>query len=81
MTGLHDLSRRPPPFTDLADTLKTLVAAFGPDRLTWGSDWTRDTERVSYRDTVAYVIEANTLSVEERDLVLGGTLRTVFGWP
>lgn len=81
VTGLHELSRRPPPFADLADALRRVVGAFGADRLMWGSDWTRDTDRVSYRDTVAYVVEGSALSEAERKLLLGGTLRKVFGWP
>jgi predicted TIM-barrel fold metal-dependent hydrolase len=81
VTGLHDLSRRPPPFADLQETLRTLAGAFGADRLMWGSDWTRDTGRFSYGETVSYVLGADALTQAERELVLGGTLRTVFGWP
>jgi predicted TIM-barrel fold metal-dependent hydrolase len=80
VTGFHDLSREPFPFPDLMEPLRRLVAAFGADRLMWGSDWTRSASRLSYRQSVSYLIETEVLSDSDRSQLLGGTLREVFAW-
>jgi predicted TIM-barrel fold metal-dependent hydrolase len=80
VTGFHDLSRKPFPFPDLVEPLRRLVAAFGAERLMWGSDWTRAASRLSYRQSVSYLIESDVLSDSDRRRLVGGTLREVFGW-
>jgi predicted TIM-barrel fold metal-dependent hydrolase len=80
VTGFHDLSLEPFPFPDLVEPLRRLVAAFGAGRLMWGSDWTRSPSKLSYRQTVSYLIESPVLSDTDRGRLLGGTLREVFGW-
>jgi len=58
---------------------ETVLAAFGPDRLMFGSDWPVCTLSASYADVVA-AAEALTagLSPIERAAVLGGTARRVY---
>jgi hypothetical protein len=34
-----------------------------------------------YRNAVAYLAETEELSTDERALVLGGSVRRIFGWP
>jgi predicted TIM-barrel fold metal-dependent hydrolase len=80
VTGFHALSAGPAPFADLTEPLHRVVAAFGADRLMWGSDWTRSDSALGYRDTVSYVLADSRLSTTDRALLLGGTLRRVFGW-
>jgi L-fuconolactonase len=80
VSGIHALSAQPPPFPDLAEPLTRVVAAFGADRVMWGSDWTRSASPLGYRDTVSYVLAAEALSDSDRGRLLGGTLRDVFRW-
>jgi len=58
----------------------TVLEAFGPDRLMWGSDWPVVTARMTYggwRGTVDRLVAK--LSESERRAVLGGTASRVYG--
>jgi predicted TIM-barrel fold metal-dependent hydrolase len=81
VSGFHDLSREPFPFDDLAEPLRRLVAAFGANKLMWGTDWTRSPSTLSYGQSVSYLMESAVLSDSERSWLLGHTLREVFAWP
>lgn len=53
-----------------------LAAAFGPDRLVWGSDWPVSTRYMTYRQALEIVRRhAPGLSAAAREAVLGGTMR------
>ncbi|WP_027345028.1 amidohydrolase family protein [Hamadaea tsunoensis] len=72
-------SREPYPFADVHDPLRRVVDAFGPDRVFWGSDWTR--LPCSYEDNLRFFGTALAhLSGEEMDLVLGGALLRWVDW-
>ncbi|WP_158850986.1 amidohydrolase family protein [Saccharothrix deserti] len=78
-TALPCHSARRYPFTDLHDPLRQVIEAFGPDRVFWGSDWTR--LPCAYTDNLRLFTEAVPyLGGAERDLVLGGALLTWLGW-
>jgi L-fuconolactonase len=80
VSGFHDLSHKPYPFDDLSEPLGRIVGAFGTERLMWGSDWTRSASQLSYRQSMAYLVENAGLAEADRRRLLGGTLREVFGW-
>jgi L-fuconolactonase len=93
-TGAIALSRQPYPHLDTWPHLLRIVEAFGPDRLCWGSDYTRlrmapgTTERGPreqwgglYGDCVAHVRDTTELSSEDKAAIFSGTIRRVLRWP
>jgi L-fuconolactonase len=58
------------------------LAAFGADRCLFGSDWPVATTAVTYRAWHDLVVDACTgLPAADRERVLGGTARSVYGLP
>jgi predicted TIM-barrel fold metal-dependent hydrolase len=80
VTGAATLSHRPFPFEDLWDPLARVFDAFGIDRCLWGTDWTRATALVSYREATAAFTETDRLSATDKAALLGGNLARIFGW-
>src|SRR5579859_1419669 len=80
LTAVPTMSSQPHPHTDLWPYLHRILRAFGPDRIMWGSDWTRPESPGTYREGVTYISETDELGPAEKALVLGGTLRHVFRW-
>jgi predicted TIM-barrel fold metal-dependent hydrolase len=80
LSGGPSLSDASYPFTDLWPLLDRYLEAYGPDRLMWGSDWTR-VHNASYREGVDYLRESDRLTPDVADALLGGTLRRTFAWP
>jgi predicted TIM-barrel fold metal-dependent hydrolase len=79
-SGLPCHSGQAFPFTDVHQPLRQVLAAFGPQRVFWGSDWTR--LPCSYRENLAlFREELPFLSGGERAAVLGGALLDWLGWP
>jgi predicted TIM-barrel fold metal-dependent hydrolase len=66
------------PFIRLHPYLREVVAAFGADRVFWGTDFTR--LRCSYRQAVTLFTEEIDLSNEDRKLIMGKGLREWLGW-
>ena len=65
---------------DLRSYVEHAVAAFGPDRLLFGSDWPVCTLAAPYGRVVAATDElVDGLSATERAAVMGGTAATVYG--
>jgi predicted TIM-barrel fold metal-dependent hydrolase len=80
VTGLCTLSHAPFPFRDLWEPLGRVFEAFGIDRCMWGTDWTRAVDFVSYAESVDAFRDHLPLSAEEREALMGGTARRIFGW-
>jgi L-fuconolactonase len=57
-----------------------LIDAFGLDRCMWGTDWSRATELLTYKEAVAAFRVTNRLSDNERAKLMGGTLERVYTW-
>jgi len=73
-------SRVEPPHRDLAPYLRSLLDAFGAERVLWGSDWPGCLAAGGYRDAVAAGEAAlDGASVSEREGVLHGTFERIFG--
>jgi predicted TIM-barrel fold metal-dependent hydrolase len=78
VSGFHYLTDRPwgYPFDDAGPLLSSLAAAFGAERLVWGSDFPVCTKHVSLRQTIEVVHEQlGFLSDREINLVMGGTMQ------
>jgi L-fuconolactonase len=93
-SGGHMLSHEPYPHRDAWKHLLTMVEAFGPDRLMWGSDVTRTrmtpgtTDRglredwaTTYADSVGFVHNTDELAAGDKEKILGGTIRRLLRWP
>jgi L-fuconolactonase len=93
-SGAPVLSRTPYPHPDIWPYLHQVVNAFGPDRLMWGSDFTRlrrkpmvdgggpaprDTWHL-YSDSVNYLRDTTELSATDKEKIFGGTIRAVLRW-
>ena len=81
LSAAPTLSLQKFPFADLWPNMHKIISAYGPERLMWGSDWTRALPVVSYTDQVRAFTETNELSATEKELILGKSLRTLLRWP
>jgi L-fuconolactonase len=80
-SSVVQLSREPYPFTDLWPHLNRVLEGFGPERVFWGSDLTVQRTCATYAESLDYIRCSNQLSAHERELVLGGALQQLLGWP
>jgi L-fuconolactonase len=93
-SGAPTLSREPFPHKDLWPNLHKIIDAFTPDRLFWGSDYTRmrwrpapeggDAPRSEWRwysDALNYLRDTDELSAEDKEKILGGAIRRALSWP
>jgi len=94
-SGVPVMSSAAYPFEDTWPHLHRIINAFGPDRLMWGSDFTRlrsvpavfggglatrDRWRL-YSDSVSYLRETTELSQADKEKLFGGSIRRVLRWP
>lgn len=80
ITGAPALSASAYPYPDIWPVIEQILAAFGPGRAMWGSDWTRTAPGVSLADSVRVFLDPARLSAGDRAQLLGGTAQRVFGW-
>ena len=80
ISGACTLSHEPFPYNDIWDPVMRIIDAFGLDRCMWGTDWTRATELLTYKEAVAAFRVTNRLSDNERAKLMGGTLERVYTW-
>jgi predicted TIM-barrel fold metal-dependent hydrolase len=79
--GGHAYSLEPYPFRDVWPFLLKVVEAFGPQRLMWGSDLTRFRGMLPYSQMVDFVRDTTELSQDDKEWVLGRSLRNILRWP
>jgi predicted TIM-barrel fold metal-dependent hydrolase len=92
--GAPLLSSEPYPFRDVWPYLHQIIDAFGPNRLMWGSDYTRMRwvpmtngdlaprgQWKYYSDCLTYLRDTGEISEADKEEILGGTLRRVLRWP
>jgi len=80
VSSAPNYSDDPYPYADIHPHLKRIYKAWGPQRMMWGSDITR--QRGSYRDSVRLFSEAlDFLTSEDREWILGRTLAETLHWP
>jgi len=93
-SGAPLLSSEPYPHHDLWPNLHKIVDAFTPDRLMWGTDFTRmrwipqTSSQLAprsqwrwYSDCLNYLRDTNELSASDKEKMLGTTIRRVLRWP
>lgn len=93
LCGAPLLSDAPYPFDDIWPRLEQLFAAFGTDRVMWGSDYTRlrtadlpKGERprrrgLTYADSLHFLLRSDRLSLADKAMVFGGTARKLLRLP
>jgi L-fuconolactonase len=94
VSGATALSRTPYPHPDLWPHLHKLMNAFGPERLMWGSDFTRlrcvrGTNRRGsredwvglYSDCVSFLRDTTEISQTDKEMLFAGTIRRLLRWP
>jgi len=80
ISHMWSLSRRPYPYSDVADQIARLRDVFGANRLMWGTDWPIVPDMLSYGQRVAlYRDRLGFLSNSEREDILYKTVQRV--WP
>ena len=55
--GMGEISEPPFPYRNTPPYVRMAYDAFGPERMIWGSDWPRVTNREGYRNSLRYTIE------------------------
>jgi L-fuconolactonase len=80
LTGAPALSSESYPFKDIWTPIVALVNAFGADRVSWGSDYTRTAGLCSYWESTHYLAEIPDFSEEQRALLYGESLVARTGW-
>lgn len=78
-SALPSYIREPYPFKKMQGYAKRAFEAFGPQRLFWGSDWSRSP--VPYREHVDMWRDADWLSASDKEWVLGRGICEWLGWP
>jgi predicted TIM-barrel fold metal-dependent hydrolase len=69
------------PFADLWPGIRRVLDAFGPSRVMWGSDLTNvAAPQVTYGHAIDYIRESDELSADEKEWVLGRSLRSIVKW-
>lgn len=74
------LSHEPFPYRDIWDPLWRVFDAFGFDRCLWGTDWTRATGMLTYKQGVDAFLATDRLTETERAALMGGTLSRIYRW-
>ena len=93
-TGVTCLSKEAYPYKDIWPRLHEIIEAYGPDRLMWGSDFTRlrmgwgsleqgprDKWAGLYGENVHFLLDTTELSRSDKEKIFGLTMRRVLRWP
>jgi predicted TIM-barrel fold metal-dependent hydrolase len=93
LCGAPLLSEENYPYEDVWPNLNRMFAAFGYERILWGSDYTRlrsanlpkgDRPRrrgITYGENLNYILHSSHLTYAQKALVLGGNARRLFDLP
>ena len=80
ITGACTLAHQGFPYADIWPPLHQIFEAYGLERCLWGTDWTRATELLTYRQGVDAFRLSDQLSDREREQLMGDSLAEVYGW-
>jgi predicted TIM-barrel fold metal-dependent hydrolase len=80
ISGACTLSHEPFPYNDIWDPLCRIFEAFGLNRCLWGTDWTRATALLTYRQGVDAFRVTTRLSDTDRAMLMGGALERIYKW-
>lgn len=79
LAAIDTFSNRPFPHTDTWPWVEAVKAAFGPDRMMWGSNWPLTTEELPYAKVLSLPGLLPFITEEEHARILGGVATRV--WP
>jgi predicted TIM-barrel fold metal-dependent hydrolase len=75
------LSRQPYPFRDVAEHVKRVFDAYGPQRSYWGTDITNSYAKASYRQRISqFTEELSFLTESDKDWVMGRAVVQRLKW-
>ena len=80
ISGACTLSHAPFPYDDIWDPLCRIFDAFGLARCLWGTDWTRASNILTYRQGVEPFRLTDRLDDADRAMLMGGALAAIYGW-
>lgn len=90
LCGIPLLSGQSYPFADIWPNLHRVIAAFGPERLMWASDYTRlrmaqaagptRNRGCLYSETRDMLLHSPEIDRAAKAAIFGGTLKRVLGW-
>jgi L-fuconolactonase len=80
ISGACTLSHEKFPFKDIWDPLGKIFDTFTLGRCMWGTDWTRATALITYKDGVEAFRVTDRLSDSDRATLMGGSLTKIYGW-
>jgi L-fuconolactonase len=69
------------PFADVLPYLRRAIDAFGPRRIVWASDHTQSKVHHTWAQALYYILDSDQLSNDEKEWVLGRSVRTLLRWP
>ena len=77
------LSAEPYPHRDMLPLLRKVIDAFGVERVMWASDYTQSRNETGYSwaHTLHYLLESDQLTDNEKEWLLGKSVRQVLRWP
>ncbi|MDW8471521.1 amidohydrolase family protein [Streptomyces scabiei] len=69
------------PFEPAIDKLLRVLDAFGRERVMWASDYSAISGDHRWADELFSIRESTRLSLQDKEWILGRTVRTVLNWP
>jgi L-fuconolactonase len=76
------ISKQPYPWLDAQENVKRLYAAYGPQRLMWGTDWPVHEKWTTYRRTLTVVRDdMKFLNEEDKSWILSKTVERLWPFP
>lgn len=82
LPGFGEFCRLPHPFQDVPDFADRVLAAYGPRRMMWGSDWPPVSSREGYDSSLAFPRNSSAdISDDERTWIFGKTAQKVWNLP
>jgi L-fuconolactonase len=80
LPGFGEFCELPHPFAHIPPLVEMTLAAFGPERIMWGSDWPPVSSREGYDNALQTPLNyLGSLSDAEQSLIFGGTAQRVWG--
>jgi predicted TIM-barrel fold metal-dependent hydrolase len=80
ISGSCTLSKEDFPYLDIWPYLHKIFDAFGLERCLWGTDWTRTSPLLTYREGVDSFKLTNQLTDSEKALLMGKNLMKIYNW-
>lgn len=80
ISGACTLAHKPYPYDDIWEPLLKIIDAYDLERCLWGTDWTRATGLITYKQGVEPFKMTPHLSESDREMLMGGTLAEIYKW-